>query len=47
VRSLDQAELLRAFKAVLGGLVREIRNIDGELASRLQTPLAQLAEYSE
>jgi len=47
VRSLDQAELLRAFKAVLGGLVREIRNIDGELAARLQTPLAQLAEYSE
>jgi hypothetical protein len=45
VRSLDQTELLRAFKVVLNGLVREIRSIDEEFAAKLQD--AQLAEYSD
>lgn len=35
VRHLDRAELLRAFRVVVKGLVREIRLVDEEIAGRL------------
>jgi hypothetical protein len=43
VRRLDPAELSRAFRAALAGLLDEIRHADRELASRLEGPLRELA----
>jgi hypothetical protein len=42
VRSLDPAELRRAFVAVTDALVAEIERADAGLASRLATPLREL-----
>ena len=42
VRSLDAAELLRAFRAATSGLVREIRRVNAELATRLEPTLHEL-----
>jgi len=44
VRQLDTAELSRAFRVVVHGLVREIRRVDEELAGRLQKVLTSLTE---
>src|SRR5271169_1129658 len=44
VRQLDNAELLRAFRVVVQGLLQEIRCADEELAGRLQEALAHLTE---
>jgi hypothetical protein len=46
VRSLDTEGLLRAFRAATSGLICEIRNIDEELAARLERPLRELTEIS-
>jgi hypothetical protein len=43
VRSLDPAELRRAFVAVSEALIIEIEQTDEELARRLATPLKQIA----
>ena len=42
VRELDAAELSRCFRAVMHGLLREIRCVDEELAGRLQEALTLL-----
>ena len=42
VRSLDTAELTRAFRAAVEALLTEIREVDPDLASRLTDPLTQL-----
>ncbi len=47
VRSLDTSELLRAFRAATSGLLREIRSVDQELATRLERTLYDLTEISE
>jgi len=44
VRQLDTAELSRAFRAVVDGLLSEIRSTDAELAGRLQETLIGLSE---
>jgi hypothetical protein len=44
VRQLDTAELSRAFRVVIHGLLSEIRSMDQELAGRLQEPLTGLIE---
>ena len=44
VGQLDTAELSRAFRVVIRGLLSEIRSIDEELAERLQGPLIHLTE---
>lgn len=44
VRQLNTAELSRAFKAVIQGLLREIQTTDADLAGRLEATLKQLAE---
>ena len=44
VRRLDTAELSRAFRVVIHGLLSEIRSIDEELAERLQGALERLTE---
>jgi hypothetical protein len=44
VRQLNTAELSRAFKAVIQGLIREMRNTDAELAGRLEAALTRLTE---
>jgi hypothetical protein len=44
VRQLDSAELLRAFLAVMIGLLHEIRIADAKLAGRLQQTLTHLTE---
>jgi hypothetical protein len=44
VRQLDTAELLRAFRVVVHGLLSEIRCVDEELAGRLQEVLIRLIE---
>lgn len=44
VRHLDTAELSRAFRVVVGGLLSEIRSVDAELAGRLQETLTHLSE---
>ena len=46
VRQLDTAELSRAFRVVVGGLLREIRCVDEELAERLQETLTRLIELN-
>jgi hypothetical protein len=43
VRQLDTAELSRAFRVVIRGLLNEIRSLDEELAGRLQEALTALA----
>jgi hypothetical protein len=43
VRSLDPPELQRALRAVRDGFLREVREVDAELADRLEAPLAELA----
>jgi hypothetical protein len=43
VRQLDSSELLRAFRVAIQGLLSEIRNVDEELAERLQGELAIMA----
>jgi hypothetical protein len=42
VRSLEAAELLRAFRAATSGLVGEIRSVNEELARRLEPTLHEL-----
>jgi hypothetical protein len=44
VRELTPAELSRAFRAVIAGLLSEIRSVDAELAGRLQEALTRLTE---
>lgn len=44
VRTLDAAELARAFRTVTSGLLREIRAVDAEFAARLEPTLYELAE---
>jgi hypothetical protein len=44
VRQLDAAELARAFRVVMDGLIREIQGADAKLAERLQGALTQLTE---
>jgi hypothetical protein len=44
IRKLDTAELTRAFRVVIHGLLREIRCVDENLASRLQEALISLIE---
>ncbi len=44
VRQLDSAELSRAFRVVILGLLSEIRSVDEELAERLQGALTLLTE---
>lgn len=44
VRQLNLGELSRAFKAVIQGLLREMRTADSELAGRLEAPLIHLTE---
>jgi len=44
VRKLDTAELSRAFRVVVHGLLSEIRCVDEELAGRLQEVLIRLIE---
>jgi hypothetical protein len=44
VRQLDAAELSRAFRVVIRGLLSEIRSVDAELAERLQDALTRLTE---
>jgi hypothetical protein len=46
VRQLDPAELSRAFRAVVAGLLREIEWADPALAARLEVPLRSLIEAS-
>ena len=42
VRSLDAAELTRAFRAAVEALLTEIREVEPDLATRLTDPLMQL-----
>jgi hypothetical protein len=42
VRSLDAAELARAFRTVVEALLTEIREVEPDLATRLTDPLMQL-----
>jgi hypothetical protein len=44
VRQLDTAELSRAFRVAIHGLLSEIRSLDTELAGRLQGALTHLTE---
>jgi hypothetical protein len=44
VRQLDVAELTRAFRVALRGLLNEIQSVDANLATRLQLPLITLVE---
>lgn len=44
VGSLDTGELERAFRAVTGVLLDEIRHVDGDLADRLAAPLASIRD---
>src|SRR5204862_3608610 len=44
VRALDAGELRRAFQAAMGGLLREVRGVNPELAARLEGTLRELAE---
>lgn len=44
VRDLDDAELLRAFRIVTDALLLEMRNVDPELAARLENPLKEIAQ---
>lgn len=44
VRQLETAELSRAFRVVVHGLLSEIRCVDEELAGRLREPLTSLIE---
>jgi hypothetical protein len=44
VRQLDSADLSRAFRVVVDGLLSEIRSADGELAERLQDSLTHLPD---
>jgi len=46
VRSLDLAELSRAFRAATLGFLSEVRNVDGQLAERLQDVLMCLNDVS-
>jgi hypothetical protein len=46
VRQLDTAELSRAFRVVIHGLLSEIRSVDEKLAKRLQGALTRLPNDS-
>jgi len=46
VRSLDLAELSRAFRVATLGFLSEVRNVDGQLAERLQDVLMCLNDVS-
>ncbi len=46
VRSLDRDELLRAFRIVMTGLLREMRTFEPELAARLEPTLQSLTNLS-
>ena len=43
VRQLDTAELSRAFRVVMDGLLSEIQSVDQELAERLREILISLS----
>ena len=45
VRQLDTAELSRAFRVAVSGLLNEIQHVDMELAGRLQRPLTLLSDW--
>lgn len=45
VRSLDRSELQRAFGVACNALLAEIRSVDSELHSRLESPIRELADY--
>lgn len=47
VRELETAEVSRAFGVAIDGLLREIRNADGDLALRLEKPLATLKSRAD
>jgi len=47
VRQLDTAELSRAFRVVVRGLLSETRSVDEGLAERLQGALTRLTENSQ
>jgi hypothetical protein len=44
VRNLDTAELARAFRVAIHGLLSEMRSVDEELAERLRETLTDLIE---
>jgi len=44
VRSLELEELSRAFRVVIDGLLREVREVDAALAERIDRPLRDLAK---
>ena len=44
VRQLDAAELSRAFRIVVSGLLNEIQHVDADLARRLEGPLRSLCD---
>lgn len=46
VRELDPAELSRAFRIAIAGLLREIQCVDQALAARLEAPLRSLSDTS-
>jgi hypothetical protein len=46
VRQLDSAELSRAFRVVTCGFLAEIREVDAELAGKLQDALMEMTEGS-
>jgi hypothetical protein len=43
VRSLEPEELRRAFRVVIEGLLREVREVDAALAERIEGPLLDLS----
>lgn len=46
VKSLDPSELRRAFGIACNAFLNEIERVDLDLASRLASPLSELADYS-
>jgi hypothetical protein len=44
VRALETDELRRAFRVVVEGLLREVREVDMALAGRIDGPLLELSE---
>lgn len=47
VRQIDTAELSRAFKAAIRGLLCEIKSTDAELATRVEAALTRLTEVPD
>jgi hypothetical protein len=44
VRAVEPDELRRAFRVVVEGLLREVREVDVALAGRIDGPLLELSE---